>query len=67
MALLAKKKKEQDAAQALHSQKILPPFKGTRSSSLMINPQGSAATSLGAKGVGPVICPGFSAKPASQM
>ena len=59
MVLSAKKKKEQDAAQALRSQKILPP--------LTINPQGSAATSLGAKGVGPVIRPGFSAKPASQM
>ncbi len=67
MALLAKKKKEQDAAQALRSQKIMPPFKGTRHSSLMINPQGFAATSLGDKGVCPVICPSFSAKPSSQM
>ena len=65
-ALAAKKKKDQEAAQALQNRKSLPPIKGTRSSSFTMNPEGSSATSLRIEEDGPIIPPGFSAKPVSQ-
>ena len=65
MALIAKKKKDQVVAQALQNRKSLPPFKGTRSSSFMMNPEGSSATSLRIEEDGPIIPPSFSAKPVS--